>query len=128
MRINICDFFCILCQSQLSSAIYFLSSSSSLSAFQRDEAVCNSRDHQGITAPPMSISQYLHLQFDKLIEEILSPRVLAYLSGQGFTKLTLQTGATALDTADLSGAGGDLTVETFQYKPSLAEVRLGGEV
>ena len=56
----------------------------------------------------------------------MSPEVLTYLSGQGFTKLTLQTGATALDTADLSGAGAGLTLETFQYKPSLAEVRREG--
>ena len=99
-----------------------------LPAFQKDEAVCNCGDHQGKPDQCACCSSQLHLQFDKLIEEMLSPRVLAYLSGQGFTKLTLQTGATALDTADLSGAGGDLTVETFQYKPSLAEVRLGGEV
>ena len=66
-------------------------------------------------------SSHLHLQFDKLIEEMLSPGVLTYLAGQGFTSLTLQTGATALDLSDISG--GDLTVETYQYKPALAEVR-----
>ena len=52
---------------------------------------------------------------------MLSPGVLTYLAGQGFTSLTLQTGATALDLSDISG--GDLTVETYQYKPALAEVR-----
>ena len=65
-------------------------------------------------------SSYFQFQFDRLIEEMLSPAVLAYLSGQGFTNLTLQTGATARNTTDVSG--GDLTVETYQYKPSLAEV------
>lgn len=69
----------------------------------------------------MSISQYLHLQFDKLIEEMLSPGVLNYLATQGFTSLTLQTGATGLDLTDIPPC--DLTVETYQYKPSLAEVR-----
>ena len=62
---------------------------------------------------------------------MLSPGVLTYLASQRFTSLTLQTGATALDLTDI--AGGDLTVETYQYKPSLAEVRpapqwLGGQV
>ena len=52
---------------------------------------------------------------------MLSPGVLTYLASQGFTSLTLQTGATALDLTDI--AGGDLTVETYQYKPALAEVR-----
>ena len=66
-------------------------------------------------------SSHLHLQFDKLIEEMLSPDLLTYLAGQGFTSLTLQTGATALDTRDVWS--GDLSVETYQYKPSLAEVR-----
>ena len=65
-------------------------------------------------------SSYFQFQFDRLIEEMLSPAVLAYLSGQGFTNLTLQTGATARNTTDVSG--GDLTIETYQYKPSLAEV------
>ena len=65
-------------------------------------------------------SSYFQFQFDRLIEEMLSPAVLAYLSGQGFTNLTLQTGATARNTTDVSES--DLAVETYQYKPSLAEV------
>ena len=66
-------------------------------------------------------SSHLHLQFDKLIEGMLSPGVLSYLASQGFTSLTLQTGATGLDLTDIPG--GEITVETYQYKPSLAEVR-----
>ena len=52
---------------------------------------------------------------------MLSPGVLSYLASQGFTSLTLQTGATGLDLTDIPG--GEITVETYQYKPSLAEVR-----
>ena len=51
----------------------------------------------------------------------MSPGVLTYLASQGFTSLSLQTGATGLDLTDISA--GDLTVETYQYKAALAEVR-----
>ena len=55
----------------------------------------------------------------------MSPGILSCLASQGFTSLTLQTGATALAVTDISA--GDVTVETYQYKPSLAEVRSGQE-
>jgi len=58
-------------------------------------------------------------KFDKLIDGLLSRDVLSYLSASGLTCVTLQTGASALDCSDLSCEG--LTVQTYQYKPSLVE-------
>ena len=60
-------------------------------------------------------------QFDKLIHGLLSREVMEYLSGSGVTGVTLQTGATAIKPPEFPELA--LTVETYQYKPSLAEVR-----
>ena len=52
---------------------------------------------------------------------MLSREVMEYLSGSGVTGVTLQTGATAITPPEFPELGP--TVETYQYKPSLAEVR-----
>ena len=60
-------------------------------------------------------------QFDKLVSGVLSPAVLELLSRCDVTSVTVQTGATAVTCPDSQCHG--LTVHTYQYKPSLAEVR-----
>ena len=56
-----------------------------------------------------------------MVHGLLSREVMEHLSGSGVTGVTLQTGATALTVPEFPDLG--LTVETYQYKPSLAEVR-----
>jgi len=59
-------------------------------------------------------------KFDKLVQSILSYEVQCCLSDLGYTSLTIQTGKFPSDLLENLQAG-PLEIETYQYKPSLAQ-------